>query len=91
MQHPTRTLVSLDSGIDEETVRALKLRASLVTTWAANDRETVESLLSWGVDGVITDEIEIVRWLASCATVKSRKAANQLRTVEIGHGHTPAT
>jgi glycerophosphoryl diester phosphodiesterase len=46
-------------------VAALKLRASLVISWAVNDEAVLRDLLDWGVDGIITDEIGIVRYAAS--------------------------
>lgn len=35
--------------------------------------------------------MEIVLWLASCATVNSTNAAIVFNTVEIGHGHVPVS
>jgi glycerophosphoryl diester phosphodiesterase len=46
-------------------VAALKQRASLLISWAVNDEAVLGRLLDWGVDGIITDEIDIVRYAAS--------------------------
>jgi len=46
--------------LNAETVHALKLRISTIMTWPINDPATLEQVLSWGVDGITTDRLDIV-------------------------------
>ena len=47
--------------LDRETVRALRRIAPLVATWPVNDTRRLDALLDWGVGGITTDEVAIVR------------------------------
>lgn len=49
--------------LDRERVAALRARVDEVLTWRVNDVETLERVLDWGVTGVITDSLHIVRAL----------------------------
>jgi glycerophosphoryl diester phosphodiesterase len=56
--------VSVDLRLlDRDVVALLRERAPLVMTWRVNDTATLERVLDWGVTGVITDEVEILRAL----------------------------
>ncbi len=47
--------------LTEESVRSLKTIASTIITWPINDVERAHELAEWGVDGMISDEIEVLR------------------------------
>ncbi len=47
--------------LDPATVRALKDVAGHVMAWPINDAGRVRELVAWGVDGLISDDIEVVR------------------------------
>ena len=47
--------------LDAPTVAALHRIAPLVATWPVNDIARLDALLDWGVSGVTTDELSIVR------------------------------
>jgi glycerophosphoryl diester phosphodiesterase len=47
--------------LDPATVRTLKDVAAHVMTWPINDAARAQELVDWGVDGVITDDIAVVR------------------------------
>lgn len=47
--------------LDEPIVAALQRVAPLVATWPVNDNARLDALLDWGVTGVTTDELSIVR------------------------------
>ncbi len=51
--------------LDQGTVRELKAIATPVITWPVNDAAEAESLIAWGVDGIISDDLEVVRQIAS--------------------------
>ena len=44
-----------------QTVRLLKERAELVFTWPINTVEVLREVMGWGVDGVISDSIPLLR------------------------------
>lgn len=46
--------------LDAETVRALKQRVATILTWPINDPSQLDQVLSWGVDGITTDQLDIV-------------------------------
>ena len=47
--------------LTEESVRSLKKVASTIITWPINDVARARELAAWGVDGMISDEVELVR------------------------------
>lgn len=49
--------------LDATTVRRLRRRAALVWSWGAGDRATVDRLVAVGVDGLILDDLELIRVL----------------------------
>jgi glycerophosphoryl diester phosphodiesterase len=51
--------------LDAATVRALKQRATVVATWPVNDAERLRQAIDWGVDAVITDNLEVMRALSA--------------------------
>ncbi|MEX2247634.1 MAG: glycerophosphodiester phosphodiesterase [Dehalococcoidia bacterium] len=51
--------------LDREVVRGLKERASAVVTWPVNDDATLRQVLGWGVDGVTSDNLELLRRLVA--------------------------
>ena len=46
-------------------VAALKKRAAAVITWPVNDAPTLATLSEWGVDGVTSDSLELLRAVAA--------------------------
>ena len=44
-----------------DVVRALKQRSSTVVTWPINDERWLRKVLSWGVDGVTSDSLDLLR------------------------------
>lgn len=49
--------------LDAAIVGALKQQVTIVATWPINDADRLHRAMDWGVDAVITDNIEIVRRL----------------------------
>ena len=49
--------------LDAATVRALKQQVTMVATWPINDAGRLHRAIEWGVDAVITDNIDVVRRL----------------------------
>jgi hypothetical protein len=50
--------------LDTERVRALRDMADLVVTWPINDAATAERVLALGVNGLITDDLDLARrWI----------------------------
>ena len=49
--------------LDAATVGALKQQATIVATWPINDADRLHRAVEWGVDAVITDNIDVVRHL----------------------------
>jgi glycerophosphoryl diester phosphodiesterase len=47
--------------LDASTVRSLKRQVSMVATWPINDPARLRQVVAWGVDGIITDRMEILR------------------------------
>jgi len=47
--------------LDAEKVRELKTQVALVSTWGINDERRLRDCLEWGVDAIITDEVDIMR------------------------------
>lgn len=47
--------------LDAPTVSSLKQQVSMVSTWGINDTERLHNAIDWGVDAIITDEIEIIQ------------------------------
>jgi glycerophosphoryl diester phosphodiesterase/membrane-associated phospholipid phosphatase len=47
--------------LSRETVRTLKRHASIVCSWPINSDERLQKALEWGVDGINSDELDIVR------------------------------
>ncbi len=59
MEHPA---VSIHQRLlDAATVRALKERSTSIITWPVNDERRKEELVAWGVDGIISDNLELLR------------------------------
>ena len=53
--------VSIDQRLlTPETVRAFKERSAAVVTWTVNDEARADELRAWGVDGVISDNVELL-------------------------------
>jgi glycerophosphoryl diester phosphodiesterase len=50
--------------LDAGTVQALKQRVSTILTWPINDLSRLEQVLTWGVDGITTDRLDIVAEIA---------------------------
>lgn len=48
-----------------ESVGSLKKIASTIITWPINDAERAHELAAWGVDGMISDNIELVRQIVA--------------------------
>lgn len=48
-------------ALDSQTVGALRAMADLVATWPVNDPETAGRLLALGVNGLITDDLDLAR------------------------------
>jgi hypothetical protein len=46
--------------LSRETVRVLKRHASIVCSWPINSDERLQKALAWGVDGINSDELDIV-------------------------------
>ncbi len=44
----------------EAFVRAAHARGLAVEVWTINDKETMQKLISWGVDGIMTDRPDIL-------------------------------
>ena len=65
-------LISLIDGVtvrksllaEEEEVRLLKEQGLLVYAWVVNDLDTLNRLVAWGVDAVVTDNLAIIALLA---------------------------
>jgi glycerophosphoryl diester phosphodiesterase len=54
--------ISIDSALlSEGVVARLHDRAPMVVTWPINSRASLERVASFGVDGVITDSMQILR------------------------------
>jgi glycerophosphoryl diester phosphodiesterase len=51
----------LNAGV----VRELRAVATPVMTWPVNDRAEAATLVAWGVDGVISDDLELIGQIAS--------------------------
>ncbi len=51
--------------LTEESVRSLKTVASTIITWPINDVARARELAAWGVDGMISDEIDVVRTIVA--------------------------
>jgi hypothetical protein len=49
-------------------VRALRERVPMVMTWPVNDEQSLESVLSVGVTGVITDDARVLRAVVGLRT-----------------------
>ncbi len=47
--------------LDRDAVRTFKGRAVTVLTWPVNDAGRRDELLAWGVDGVISDDLQLLR------------------------------
>lgn len=47
--------------LSPQTVRLLKERAEMVFTWPINSAEVLQEVLGWGVDGIISDSIPLLR------------------------------
>jgi glycerophosphoryl diester phosphodiesterase len=47
--------------LSPEVVEELKGSADTLVTWPVNDDETLDRVLGWGVDGVITDSFDVLR------------------------------
>ena len=47
--------------LNADTVRALKDVAAHVMTWPINDAARARELVAWGVDGIISDDIDVLR------------------------------
>jgi glycerophosphoryl diester phosphodiesterase len=50
-----------DRLLDRETVRDLRRRARFVMTWPVKTLDRARELAAWGVDGFITEDLELVR------------------------------
>jgi glycerophosphoryl diester phosphodiesterase len=65
LSHRENDAISIHYALlDGATVARLKDRVRLVATWPINDERRLDDVLRWRVDGVITDELEIVGELA---------------------------
>jgi glycerophosphoryl diester phosphodiesterase len=53
------------SLLDRDTVASLHRHVDVVMTWPVNDVPLAASLLEMGVTGIITDELDVLRWLAT--------------------------
>lgn len=49
-----------------EVIRVLKERARAVLTWPVNSEGPARRLLAWGVDGIISDDLDLLRRAVSC-------------------------
>ena len=49
--------------LSASTVRRLRADVAVVWAWGARDRADAEQLRSWGVDGLILDDLELIREL----------------------------
>ncbi len=49
--------------LDAQTAEALRAMADLVATWPVNDPDTADRLLALGVNGLITDDLDLARRL----------------------------
>jgi glycerophosphoryl diester phosphodiesterase len=49
--------------LDPATMRALKAVASLVIPWAVKDEVQMRQLLDWGVDGISSENLDLLRIL----------------------------
>ena len=47
--------------LDPSTVRAFKERATSIITWPINDERRKDELVALGVDGIISDDLELLR------------------------------
>ncbi|HEY3286757.1 MAG TPA: glycerophosphodiester phosphodiesterase [Gemmatimonadaceae bacterium] len=56
-----RDLWQLAEFVDEALVRAVHAAGGRVIAWTANAPEAIERLASWGVDGLCTDDVALVR------------------------------
>lgn len=60
ISRPGHAAVSIDQKLlTREVVRRLREHASLVMSWPVNDEAMLQRLYSWGVNGFITDSLEI--------------------------------
>jgi len=63
--HPGDAAVSIDQMLlTPEIAARLRDHAGLVMAWPINDEQTLERLHSWGINGFITDRLEIARAVA---------------------------
>jgi glycerophosphoryl diester phosphodiesterase len=59
-----RSMISIHRKLlSRDVVAELHRYAGSIMTWPVNDEATAARLFAWGVDGVITDRIAIVRWV----------------------------
>jgi glycerophosphoryl diester phosphodiesterase len=62
ISRPGHAAVSIDQKLlTPEVVRGLREHADVVMSWPVNDEATLDRLYAWGVNGFITDSLEIVR------------------------------
>ena len=61
--------------IDERLVSAAHARGIPVHAWTINEREEIERLLALGVDGIVTDEVELA--LVACAAHRVDRPATE--------------
>ena len=54
--------------VEGDVVRALRERVHVVMTWPVNDEQSLESVLSVGVTGVITDDARVLRAVVGLRT-----------------------
>ena len=63
--HPGDAAVSIDQKLlTPEVTAGLRDHAGLVMAWPINDEQTLARLHSWGINGFITDRLEIARAVA---------------------------
>lgn len=53
--------------LDRETVRDLRRRAAFVMSWPVTTLERARELAAWGVDGLITEDFDLMRALGKVA------------------------
>jgi glycerophosphoryl diester phosphodiesterase len=49
------------SMLDADRIAELKRKVALLSTWGINDERRLGRCLEWGVDAIITDEVDIMR------------------------------
>lgn len=61
LEHAQWDAISIQAHLlDEQVVRALKARVRIVMTWPVNNRQLLDQVTGWGVDGVTSDSLDLI-------------------------------